>query len=69
MTAGPNLKTEPIMTEAGWTVQSPFDDQESNATEASGPSLCREAAQSNQPLQWTAGERFGCSRTPLARRH
>ena len=36
------------MAKVGWTVQSAFYDRNSHAVRESVPSLCREAAQSNQ---------------------
>jgi hypothetical protein len=48
MTVRRNPGTEPSMAKVGWTVQTAFYDRNSHATRESSPSLCREAAQSDE---------------------
>ncbi len=53
------------MAQLGWTVQSAFYCRNSHATRENSPTLCREAAQSNQVLSWRAG--FMCHTGKLER--
>ena len=48
MTVGPNPATEASMAKVGWTVQGAFFGRNSHSIRESGPTPCREAAQSNE---------------------
>ena len=58
MTVGPNPATEASMAKVGWTVQGAFFGRNSHSIRESGPTPCREAAQSNVSLHWTGSSRF-----------